>query len=246
MKSLRWIFPLACLLGLVALGVMSSCSTVTLGGGRSIYGDKPGPIGFRTVIIDAGHGGKDSGARARGLTEKTLTLDLAERLKRELDGDFRVVMTRTSDRFVDLDDRVRRANGHGGAILVSLHFNYGSRWMAGPETYYFRSDSYSLAKRIQQALSSACPYERGNRGLVRRRLRLTRNPLIPCVLVEGGYLTNSSDAGRIGSSSYRQQLAKAIAGAIRDQRAYGDRGMGAIPKPIYAPPSKATDARDRF
>ncbi len=246
MKSLRWIVPFLCLSAFVGLGLLSSCSISTLGGGRSTYGDRPGPVGFRTVIIDAGHGGKDSGARARGLTEKTLTLDLAERLRKELDRDFRVVMLRKSDSFVDLDDRVRRANGYGGAILVSLHFNYGSRYLAGPETYYWRSDSYSLGKRIQAALEKASPYERGNRGLVRRRLRLTRNPLIPCVLVEGGYLTNSYDAGRIATSTYRQQLAKAIAGAIRDQRAFGDRGMGTLPKPIYAPLSKSTDARDSW
>lgn len=243
MKSLRWILPFACLGVFVGLGLLSSCSTTMLGGGRSTYGDRPGPIGFRTVIIDAGHGGKDSGAKARGLTEKTLTLDLAERLKRELDRDFRVVMIRTRDEFVDLDDRVRRANGYGGAILVSLHFNYGSRYLAGPETYYWRSDSYSLGKRIQRGLEKVSPYERGNRGLVRRRLRLTRNPVIPCVLVEGGYLTNSYDAGRIAGSSYRTQMAKAIAEAVRDQRAYGDRGMGTLPKPIYAPLSKATDGR---
>lgn len=246
MKSLRWVLPVTCLMGLMALGLLSSCSTGAFSGGRSVYGDRAGPSGFRTVIIDAGHGGKDSGARARGLVEKTLALDFANRLKRELDRDFRVVMVRRDDRFVDLDDRVKRVNGYGNAILVSLHFNYGARWMAGPETYYWRSDSYALAKRIQRAMSDACPYERGNRGLVRRRLRLTRNPLIPCVLVEGGYLTNSSDAGRISTSAYRQRLAQAVASAIRSQRANGDGGMGPIPKPIYAPPSKATDARDRF
>ncbi|TDU73286.1 N-acetylmuramoyl-L-alanine amidase [Prosthecobacter fusiformis] len=210
---------------------------------RSIYGDRPGPKGFNTVIIDAGHGGKDSGARARGLVEKQLALDVAKRLRSELWPGYKVVLMRDSDFFVDLDQRVARANRYGDAVLVSIHFNYGSRYRAGPETYYWRSDSYALAKRVQRNLSALAPYERDNAGLVRRRLRLTRNPALPCILVECGYLTNAKEAALVATSSYREKLAEAIARAIKDQARDGDAGMGPIPRPIYAPPSKAGDAR---
>src|SRR5204863_8354595 len=62
--------------------------------GLDEWGNRPGPRGFGTVVVDAGHGGKDSGASSRrtGLVEKTLTLDLAKRLRSELSGSFRVVM----------------------------------------------------------------------------------------------------------------------------------------------------------
>ena len=226
---------------------LSACQSplgvVGIGGStRSTYGDKPGPKGFSTVIVDAGHGGKDSGAVARGLMEKKLALDIAKRLKGDLSPHFKVVLMRDSDRFVELDDRVRIASRYGDGVLVSVHLNYGPRRRGGPETYYWRTDSYALARRVQRNLNVATS-SGSNSGLVRRRLRLTRNPTIPCLLVECGYLTNAKDASRLSGSGYRERLAGAIARAIKDQSAYGDEGMGPLPKPIYAPLSKGTDAR---
>ncbi len=213
--------------------------------GRDEWGHRAGPRGFKTVMIDAGHGGKDSGAVSpfNRQQEKDLTLDLAKRLQRELRGDFRTVLMRSDDTFVDLDDRVERAS-KSADILVSLHFNSGPSRLRGPETYYWRVDSHGLAVRCQQAMKSVCPAESGNRGLVRRRIRLTRNPSIPCVLLEGGYLSNQAENQLVSQPGYRDKLAKAIAGAIRDQASRGDSGTGTLPPPIFAPPSRPTDASE--
>ena len=209
---------------------------------QDYWGHRPGPQGFRTVIIDAGHGGKDPGATANGKIEKHLALDTAKRLKRKLSGHFKVVMVRNRDHFVDLDRRVKLANRYSSAVLVSLHYNSSrSRWTRGPETYYWRVDSHGIAKRIQRNLKKATPSSRGSRGLVRRRLRLTRNPRIPCVLVEFGYISNYSDARAAGSSSYRDKLAAAVANALVTQKRIGDAGTGRLPRPINKPPSKASD-----
>lgn len=237
MPLLRHVFGLCLLLTLV------SCQSPIGGGSHSTYGDRPGPKGFTTVIVDAGHGGKDSGARSHGLEEKKLALDIARRVQKDLAGPFKVVLMRNSDYFVELDERVRVANRYGNAVLVSIHLNYGNRRRAGPETYYWRTDSYAMAKRVQQNLSRMAPYQSSNAGLVRRRLRLTRNPSIPCILVECGYLTHSGESRQLSRSQYREDLAWAISRAIRDQAHLGDAGMGPLPRPIYAPPSKATDAR---
>ncbi|MES2707511.1 MAG: N-acetylmuramoyl-L-alanine amidase [Verrucomicrobiota bacterium] len=214
--------------------------------GRSEYGNRPGPRGFRTVILDAGHGGHDSGAVSpyTNQREKDAALDTVMRLRDELGGGFKVVLMRDSDSFIDLDDRVRRANTHPDAILVSVHYNSGGGSTRGTETFYWRTDSYSLARRIQSAIAGAVPSEHGNRGLVRRRIRLTRNPEIPCVLVECGYLSSAGESRLIASPGHRQQLARAIAGAIRAQAAEGDAGMGPLPAPIFAPMSRPTDAKE--
>jgi N-acetylmuramoyl-L-alanine amidase len=229
---MRYLFLLSILL--------ASCAAP---GGRDYWGHRPGPKGFRTVIIDAGHGGSDPGATSRhtGQREKDLTLDMAKRLRSELGG-FRTILMRSDDTLVDLDERVRRANRHGDAILVSLHFNSGPSHVRGPETYYWRVDSHGLAVRLQRAMTAASLAENANRGLVRRRLRLTRNPAIPCVLLEGGYLSHPVESRCIADPRYRQKLAAAIAGAIRDQAAYGDAGTGPLPRPLYEPPSRPTDA----
>lgn len=237
----------AWLLAATAALLLSSCESTPggfFGGGLDEWGNRPGPKGFGIVIVDAGHGGKDSGARSRrtGLTEKTLTLDTAMRLRDELRGSFRVVMSRDSDEFVDLDDRVRLANQNGNGILVSIHYNESGPRVAGPETYWWRVDSYTLAKRVQRNLMAVTD-QHNSRGLVRRRLRLTRNPAIPCILVEGGYISNSAEGRRLSDPSYRGRLAHAIASAIREQAAVGDGDLGPLPQFIKAPPSKHGDAR---
>lgn len=228
----------------VLSATLASCAGPGFSTGRDEWGHRPGPKGFRTVVLDAGHGGHDPGAVSghTGQREKDLTLDMARRVRAELGRDFRVVMLRHDDRFIDLDDRVRMADRHGGAVLVSIHFNSGAGHIRGPETYYWRVDSHGLAVRLQRAMSAVSPAENSNRGLVRRRLRLTRNPQIPCVLIECGYLSHSSESRLVASADYRRKMASAIAAAIRSQAANGDAGTGRLPRPIYAPPSRPTDA----
>jgi N-acetylmuramoyl-L-alanine amidase len=235
-------------LGLACAALFVSCaaSGTRSSSGRDVWGHRPGPKNFHTVILDAGHGGKDSGATSgvTGQREKDLTLDMVKRLRAELGGNFTTILMRDDDTFVELDERVARANRHGDAILVSMHFNSGPSRLRGPETYYWRVDSHGLATRLQRAMTAVCPAEHDNRGLVRRRLRLTRNPQIPSVLLEGGYLSNPAESHLIADPAYRQKLAVAIAAAIRAQSALGDAGTGPLPPPLYAPPSRPGDARE--
>ena len=122
MRRFCYLPPLLILIAIVMAVGCATKSPSPPGGGVSLsrdeWGHRPGPRGFRTVIIDAGHGGIDSGAISRsGLREKDLALDTARRLRSELSRDFKVVMVRDNDRFVDLDDRVAFANRHDSAIL---------------------------------------------------------------------------------------------------------------------------------
>ena len=139
---------------------LASCGAPSGGSsaGRDYWGHRPGPKGFKTVIIDAGHGGKDPGAVSRhtGQREKDLTLDMARRIRGELGG-FRTILMRSSDEFVDLDDRVARANRHGGAILVSMHFNSGPSGIRGPETYYWLEGGY-LSNSAEARLIQSSAY----------------------------------------------------------------------------------------
>jgi N-acetylmuramoyl-L-alanine amidase len=94
---------------------------------------------FDTVVIDAGHGGEDHGARGpEGLVEKDLVLDLARRLAERLAGQgLRVVMTRDEDGFVPLDERTRIANAAAADLFVSIHANASRlRGVQGIETFF--------------------------------------------------------------------------------------------------------------
>ena len=172
----------------------------------------------RTVVIDAGHGGHDRGGVPRQrIGEKGMTLDVAQRLRRLLEADgYRVVMTRTSDVFIPLGQRVRIANSYPGGQFVSIHFNSARRAGAnGIETYYYRSSAASLASRIHRNVVSVAPSE--NRGIRRRGYFVLRRTNIPAVLCELGFLTNPMEGRYALNPSYRQRLAEQIARGIRGQ-----------------------------
>src|SRR5260221_4672561 len=204
--------------------------------------------GFTTVVLDAGHGGKDNGGTSRRGSnpfqlEKNLTLDTAKRVRDLLRrSGFRVVMMRDGDYFIELDDRVARANKEASrAILVSIHYNATSNSSAsGAEPYFWRADSNGLATRIESHVVNATGEHAG--GVIRRRLRLTRNPGIRCVLCECAYLTNAQENARVADPNIRQRIAQGIAAGILEQARLGDDRIPPVPE-IWAPLSRAEDAR---
>ena len=216
----------------VALCVFALLSTLVLSGCETT-GLRPG--GFTTVVIDAGHGGKDSGESPNQLLkEKDVALDTARRLQPILrDNGLRTVMTRTGDYFVELDDRVAIADRYGpNAILVSIHYDASGGAAYGAHTNFWRPDSYGLAVRVQRHLVGNTGL--ANRGVVRRVLRLTHNPTVPSILCECGFLTNRMDADRVRTPGFRQKIAQGIADGILEEQEQGDVNIGSLP-PINRP-----------
>src|SRR3954470_9442385 len=169
----------------------------------------------RTIVVDAGHGGFDrGGVPYQRIGEKNLTLDVAQRLASILRSNgYRVVMTRNSDDFISLGQRVSIANSNRNATFVSIHFNSASRSGAnGIETYYYRSDAAGLATRIHRNVVAISPSE--NRGIRRRGFYVIRKTAIPSVLVECGFLTNATEGQLALTSAYRERLAEEIARGI--------------------------------
>lgn len=188
------------------------------------------PGGFTTVVIDAGHGGKDSGESPNQLLrEKDMALDTAKRLQPILrNNGLRTVMTRTGDYFVELDDRVAIADRYGpNAILVSIHYDASGGYARGAHTNFWRPDSHGLAVRVQRHLIGNTGL--ANRGVVRRVLRLTHNPTVPSILCECGFLTNHSDADLIRTPEFRQRIAQGIADGILEEQEKGDVNIGTLP-----------------
>jgi N-acetylmuramoyl-L-alanine amidase len=182
----------------------------------------------RTIVVDAGHGGFDrGGVPGQRISEKDKTLDVAQRLKRILQGQgYHVVMTRDSDVFIPLGTRCSIANQYRGAQFVSIHFNCASRVGAnGIETYYYRGDSSGLAASIHRNVVSISPSE--NRGIRRRGFYVLRRTAIPSVLVECGFLTNPTEGRLALSPDYRQRLAEQIARGINRQPAASSKPLTA-------------------
>jgi N-acetylmuramoyl-L-alanine amidase len=183
------------------------------------------------VVIDAGHGGFDRGGiPGQRIAEKTMTLDVALRLRQVLEASgYRVVMTRDSDVFVPLPTRVSIANSYRNAVFVCIHFNAAPRGGAnGIETYFYSSESLPLASAIHYYVSRGAPSP--NRGVRRRGYYVLRKTGIPAVLVECGFLTNPTESQYAQTVSYRQQLAEEIARGTRNRSAVG----GGLRSPPFA------------
>ncbi len=192
---------------------------------------------YSTVVIDAGHGGFDRGGIPRQrVAEKVMTLDVSLRLQKRLrQAGYRVVMTRDSDVFVTLGDRVRIASRYRDAILVSVHFNSAARVGAnGVETYYYSNNSAQLAADIHRHVVSSTSTE--NRGIRRRGYFVLRRSSVPAVLVECGFLTNPTESRMALDSSYRQRLADRIADGVMGKPTPPNRpvvaGLVHLPSPI--------------
>lgn len=180
----------------------------------------PGAGHFDTVIIDAGHGGYDGGARAvSGRREKDLALDTAKRVARILRSKgLRVIETRSGDYFVPLGRRTEISNSTGRAIFVSIHYNWARRRGArGLETYYYSYRSKRLAANILKEIRGA--YPTANRGVKSARFYVLRNNRRPAVLLELGFLSNPLDNRYAQSWYYRKRLAERIAKGILAEKA---------------------------
>ncbi|HUT56470.1 MAG TPA: N-acetylmuramoyl-L-alanine amidase [Phycisphaerae bacterium] len=171
------------------------------------------------VVIDAGHGGRDPGAIAMGTQEKSVNLAvstmLADLLKRR---GLTVIMTRTDDRFIELNNRAELANRSRADLFVSIHANSSPRSVCGYMIYVADSASTASAKAamaIADRLSQAGvppygrqPHRAGFRVLVRSNC--------PAVLVEMGFLTHRVEAAKLARADYRNRIAGAIADGIMD------------------------------
>jgi N-acetylmuramoyl-L-alanine amidase len=171
----------------------------------------------RTVVIDAGHGGHDrGGGPGQRIPEKPYTLEVAQRLRAVLSSaGYRTVMTRDGDYFVSLGSRCAVGNAQRDAVFISIHFNSAPREGAdGIETYYYSSRARRLASAVHREVVRVAGTE--DRRVRRRAFYVIRRTQSPAILCELGFLTNRAEAKRItGSTSYRQQLAEAIARGIQ-------------------------------
>lgn len=202
---------------LVLAVLLPACETVP---DRFVPSGRLQPAGFfDTVVVDAGHGGHDPGARAAvGKSEKHLALDTARRVATILRrSGLRVIETRTSDYFVTLDQRVRISNRQRNAIFVSIHYNWARRARAsGVETFFYGPRSSRLAANIQSKALGA--YRTKNRGIKYRGFYVLRNNRRPAVLCELGFVSNAGENSKLQNPAVRQRIAEAVAAGILAER----------------------------
>ncbi|MEW6047756.1 MAG: N-acetylmuramoyl-L-alanine amidase [Bacillota bacterium] len=179
-------------------------------------GDRP--LTGRTVAIDPGHGGFDPGAiGVSGTPEKVYNLDIATRLARLLESvGVEVTMTRRSDVYVSLDERVDIASRARASVFVSVHNNAStSASVVGTEVFY--SVNNPASQRLAELLYDSLLDKLGTTGRgirMRRDLRVLRLAEMPAALVEVSFVDHPDDENRLQNPAFRQKAAEAMFAAI--------------------------------
>lgn len=200
---------------------------------------------FRTVILDPGHGGKDPGATNSIGNEATYNLKVAAKTKALLEAKgFKVVMTRDTNVYLSLQERVNLANAiHEDAVYVSIHFNSGGRAARGIETFtlsppgvshYGRgiiaadnrarvgnehdSANIALATSVHGSLLRRLQKHTFDRGIKRARFSVLSGVKHPAILLEGGFMTHPYEARLIENETYQHAVANGIVDAIAKYR----------------------------
>jgi N-acetylmuramoyl-L-alanine amidase len=175
--------------------------------------DLPPAGGLRTIVIDPGHGGDDTGAKGtQGTLEKTVTLAVARRLKAAIEARLgtRVLLTRDGDQTVGLDQRAAVANNNKADLFISLHANASVRpGVAGAQVFYLALEGYGeAAQKAAQAPRDALPVVGGG----------TRDiEIIPWEMAQARYIDQSG------------AFARAIEAALRDRVPLSPRPLQQAP-----------------
>lgn len=173
------------------------------------------PLKDRIIVVDAGHGGKDPGASSKGLSEKTVTLDVAKRVEAKLKkAGAKVLMTRSGDTFPSLSERTTFAKNNFAETFVSIHVNAATASAKGTEVFYDTSgnpngaESKTLATYIQNNIVRQANMT--DRGVKNTGFYVIKNNNVAAVLVELGFITNSDDFKKLSSDKYLEIYAEAI------------------------------------
>lgn len=222
-----------------------------------------GGRGTQTVVLDAGHGGKDPGCHsAAGQQEKDTALDITLRVRAHLlAAGLRVILTRGADKFLELEDRPSFAAKQKGDLFVSIHLNATANTaVKGVETFATAAENYpatadgdlskkhaaepnnkfnhsstALANQIQKALVGFTRAE--DRGVKRARFVVIRESAMPAALVECGFLTNAGEAAKLATPAYRETVARGIAQGILNYIALVNRAKKELGAPVIQTPA---------
>ncbi len=185
------------------------------------------------VVIDAGHGGEDSGAVANGLLEKDINLSIALMLRDMLTaGGYQVVMTRDTDisifdssasttrekKVSDLKNRTKIINNSKNQILVSIHQNkFEQSQYFGTQMFYSKNNPKSavLADELRKSVTGLLqPDNKRELKPADSNIYILDQAQVPAVIVECGFLSNEEEAKKLSDKDYQQKMAFAICGGI--------------------------------
>ncbi|WP_198162749.1 SH3 domain-containing protein [Halobacillus mangrovi] len=185
---------------------------------RTSSGDLTGNLKGKTIMIDAGHGGRDSGAIGRaGTYEKTMTMNTALALRTELQkSGAKVLMSRDSDEYIPLSIRGFYSNASKADVFISLHYNSAPLAVDanGISSYYYHSKDKELAAFVQERMVASTGLR--DRGTLYGNFHVLRENKKPSILLELGFISNAREEQTVRSSSYQKNASKGITQGLID------------------------------
>lgn len=171
------------------------------------------------VVLDAGHGGEDSGALSTDQTimEKDLTLATVQTIGEVLtQAGIQVSYTRTEDRYLALSEITAASLSEEPDLFISIHYDNSElpNSIQGLTTYYYYTGAKEMAETITSSLSSSVALS--SSGTRFGNYYVLREQYIPAVLLELGYLNSDTDLAVITSEGYDQRVAQALLTAIEE------------------------------
>ena len=171
------------------------------------------------VVIDAGHGGKDSGNTSFNVSEKDIVLNISNYLQSLSDEKLKIITTRTDDTFTSLDERITFINNQKPDLVISVHCNAHSNIeQSGVEAYYYESENferYSESMKYSSVLVSALIRQSFDNAKIKpANFKIIKDVNSPAVLLEIGYLTNSIDNEKLNNLEQQQEIAQFIYNGI--------------------------------
>ncbi|MEH7349760.1 N-acetylmuramoyl-L-alanine amidase family protein [Gottfriedia acidiceleris] len=173
----------------------------------------------KTIVIDAGHGGIDIGASGQnGTNEKDVTLTMAKNIQNELENrtDAKVILTRNDDVKISLEDRVEIAEESNADLFVSIHFDaFFTNEVEGITTYYNKIVDEPIARLMHDHIFTN-GLDARDRGVSFGDYYVLRENPRPSILLELGYISNSTDEARMNSEEFQTKTTNSIVDGMVD------------------------------
>ncbi|MGM0941500.1 MAG: N-acetylmuramoyl-L-alanine amidase [Bacillota bacterium] len=176
------------------------------------------PLDGYHIMLDPGHGGKDSGAMGlKNVYEKNITFTTAQKIADKLrEAGATVLTTRSKDTYISLDRRVELSHSNKTNAFISIHYNaFPDSSVSGLNTFYYsKKNDLRLAENVHTSLTASIDMK--DRGILQKNYRVLRTNHAPSILLELGFITNPNDLAKIQSESFETNVAEAVTDGLKN------------------------------